>query len=475
MRTNPSAHYGRLRLKRVRHMSDVLLPAFTALMALPSGARSAFAAPPVPEHQVETLAADMADISWTLRPGQPPITDSEIWFTEDHGQTWTRSPESRGVASQAATSTSFKAPRDGLFGIYLVFANAQARTPAPVAGAKPHRWIRFDRALPMVKLLTNRVHEHFDVTREIELRWQVDDASLPDRPVAIHYRPDGGRAFQLVEQNLPAEGALRWTVPAGAFNKLTLKISAVDRAGNRGVVTRDIGLPGPESKSTASPEGQPLSPAGGDVQPPASDIRARPSAPTAPVPVSDKSQPVAHAAPDVVSDPTAGESAPVSGAAKEAARLYDQATWHRLRGEYDVALARYCDALERLPVLHTARCDMAGVYVLLDDLEAAEEQYERVLEIEPRDRTALKGLALVQARSRRYRTAHATLQKLLLLAPDDAEAWLHFGDVCIFIGDRPAARDAWQRVTALEAAGVELKSRASRRLELYPADVGAAR
>ncbi len=420
----------------------------------------------IPEHLIESLSSDRAEIGWTLRAGQPPITSVELWYTDDGAASWKRA-SSISPAAMDARRAFFTPPADGVFGLYLVLGNATARTPVPSVGASAHKWVRFDRALPEVKFLTARASPDFDLTREIELRWQVDDASLPDRPVTIHYRAASDGAFQPVEQHQHASGSLRWTVPAGEFDKLTVKITAVDRAGNRGHASRLIGLTGPLAS-----EVQQL-PAVSEAPAAHPSVPSRSNQPiSTPEESPDISQPVALARLAAFTEPDAGESHGDSAAAKEAARLYDLATWHRLRGEYDIAIARYRDALEQVPLLHRARVDLAGVLILLGDHAGAEAEYQRVLDAEPRDRAALKGLALVQARERRYRSAHASMQKLLLLEPEDAEAWLHFGDVCIFIGDRPAAREAWQRAASIEAAGVELRRRAERRLASYSARLG---
>ncbi|MFQ5412167.1 MAG: tetratricopeptide repeat protein, partial [Phycisphaerae bacterium] len=175
-------------------------------------------------------------------------------------------------------------------------------------------------------------------------------------------------------------------------------------------------------------------------------------------------------APGIHNEPDAGRDILTAGQAKEAKRLYDLGTWHRLRGERAVAVARYREALAIYPDFTGARNDLAGVLLLQGDVKHAEEEFARLLEHDPRHRPALKGLGLVQARKRKYRSAHETLQKLLLLDPADAEAWLHFGDVCMFMGDRRAAREAWTRIGGLDKAESAIRSRAKKRLAIYRQD-----
>ncbi|MBK8267900.1 MAG: hypothetical protein IPK83_06180 [Planctomycetes bacterium] len=56
---------------------------------------------------------------------------------------------------------------------------------------------------------------------------------------------------------------------------------------------------------------------------------------------------------------------------------------------------------------------------------------------------------------------------MLLLDPDDSDAWMNFGDVCLFMGDRRAAREAWTKAMRIERAPREIQLRAAKRLEIY--------
>ena len=454
------------------------------------------ASQPVPEDRVEALSATSAEIGWTLAPGQLPITAAELWYTADGGASWQKAPARSGPDMAAANPAVFRAPGEGVFGLYLVLTSPAGRTPLPATGDPAHRWVRFDHTPPVVKLLAAGPDAHFHLSRELDLRWTVEDASLPDRPVSIHYRGRGDRSYQLAQESLAATGQIRWTVPVEVTGRITLKISAVDRAGNRGLATREIDLPDTMPDAMLATDGGSLvqlaahgdktidagapapqtSPAALQASSRTPDNSQLDRAPAAPANSQrDNSQPrMANAADSAFSEPDAGEAPPLTGAAREAARLYDLATWHRLRGEHEMALARYRDALALAPSLKAARVDMAGVLVLLARHDAAEAEYRQVLETHPRDRLALQGLAQVQARTRRYASAHATLQKLLLLAPDDGEAWLQFGDVCMFLADRHAAREAWNRAAACPDASDALKRRAAARLERYAGAVPGA-
>ncbi len=123
----------------------------------------------------------------------------------------------------------------------------------------------------------------------------------------------------------------------------------------------------------------------------------------------------------------------------------------------------------QLDDVHAARSDLAGLLASRGGVKEARAEFRRVLETNPRHRPALRGLALVQARQRDYRSAFETLQKALLLEPDHAETWLNFGDVCMFMGDRPAAREAWTKASDLKDAHEAVRTRALKRLDIYQA------
>ncbi|MBK8267901.1 MAG: tetratricopeptide repeat protein [Planctomycetes bacterium] len=95
-----------------------------------------------------------------------------------------------------------------------------------------------------------------------------------------------------------------------------------------------------------------------------------------------------------------------SGRCERGKRRYDLATWHRIRGENAVAIAKYKSALSLRPDFKSARNDLAALLCVRGELGAAENEYAKIIEIDEKHRPALKGLALVQAKKRNYRSAH---------------------------------------------------------------------
>ena len=167
-------------------------------------------------------------------------------------------------------------------------------------------------------------------------------------------------------------------------------------------------------------------------------------------------------------DPPAAVTPVDERAAKEAARLHEIGTYHRLRGEYDLAAERLGEAVRLNPNLLAARNDLAGVLILRGDRNGAEREYLVVLAQDPTHASALKGLALLQTMERNYQSARRTLERLLQAVPDDAEGWLYLGDVAMLAGERGPARAAWLKAGGFgDGAGADIKERAEKRLTIY--------
>lgn len=408
-----------------------------------------------PPAEIERVNASRIHVHFRLKPGSKPRA-VQVYFTNDGARSW-----HAARSAPAESPAVFDAPADGDFGLYLAFASAEGSARQPAPGKAPHRWVRVDRTPPVVQLLSLKPDHRFGSNREIQLRWRVEDDDLPGRPVAIHYRSEQTKSFVLVADSLGGDGAYRWTVPVGISGRVELRWTAVDRAGNRGEYCDErLHISGEAAELAFS---KTLNEADG--------LTNRTSIPSTGKGVVENSQ---GSGADVelagVSEPDGGEQTGQSVDASQAKKQYDLGAWHRLRGEFDLAVLRYRDALRLRPDFRAARIDLAAVLCVRGEWDEAEREYATVLDKDTKDRSALKGLALIQGKKRNYRSAHATLQKLLLLDPKDAESWLYFGDVCLFLGERPAAREAWLSAGTLAASPKEVRARAVKRLEIYSSE-----
>lgn len=400
------------------------------------------------EKDVQSISSSRVLIDYKVAKGAEPVTRVELWYSRDRGETWQRAKS----YDKLQNPLTFDASQDGLYAFYVALHNARASMPPPTSAVMAHRWIRVDRTVPMVQVLGVSPDDRFDLNREIHIRWAAKD-DFDSRPVSLHYRTGQTKSFRLIADSLTAEGSYRWTVPNDVTGRIEIKVSARDRANNRGHYVADwLRIEGDRAFRTD----------GAFVKTGERTIANR-SEP-------ENSQARANRAfPSIHSEPDAGGDRISDRAAIEAKKQYDLGGWHRQRGEYGVAIARYRDALRYDPEFVEARSELAGVLLLQNKVEHAEKEFRHILDMLPEHLPALRGMAFVQAKQRKYRSAHDTLQKLLSVVPNDAEAWLHFGDVCMFMGDRSLAREAWTKSRDLETASPRIKRRAGRRLEIYGA------
>lgn len=409
-----------------------------------------------PRRDLEVLPSPAVSVSFRVAAGSSAVTGVDLWVSSDQGRNWKKHADNASPLRPLV----FEAAADGEYGFYLVLRNSagpSADPPGP--GTAPQKSMRLDRQAPLVQILSARRDPNFSVNRDIHLRWTAADDNLLSRPIWLHYRSEATKAWRMIAESLEADGSYRWTVPEPLRGRLELKVTAKDRAGNIGrseIQWKDIGFDDPPEVLTSATEDGinrniPTRSAG-DEEAPTSPQRAGSTRPLAPPLTSDP--PSARA----MADPTAE---------KRAEQLYDMGTWHRVRGEYDLARLRFSEALQCNPNQLNARNDLAGVLLVLRDRAAAEREYLAVLEHNPAHPAALKGLALLQTADKRYETALLTLRRLVEAVPDDAEGWLFLGDVQLFAGNRSSARAAWKKAADLPTAIPAVRTKAGKRLEIY--------
>lgn len=430
--------------------------------------------PPSPffEREIPSLPTKDIEIAYQSASSGGNVTQVDLWVTTDRGATWTKYASDRSESglsrrgkptkrvSAVGSSITYHADGEGLYGFYLVLHNAAgASSPPPTPGTAPQQWVRVDLSAPIAKILSVRSAEDFAERREVTIRWEVLDDNLTERPVTVYARTEQSKMYRPIAELRAAASEFRWEVPRDVAGRVEIKIAATDRAGHSAraifsdlhVVAPPVTAPEEAGIQTAE------STSGRREAASTNDADSLFVGPT----MNQGAGLTAHGEPD------AGMQRVDPVVTEDARKQYELGTWHRLRGETDVAIVRYRKALEYDPGLASARHDLAALLLLVGQTREAEDELDRLLKDRPDDAAALKTMALVQSRHRNYRSAAATLQKLLFLTPDDADAWLSFGDVTLFMGDRTQARAAWSKVETSQTATQEQRRKAAKRLELY--------
>jgi len=425
------------------------------------------------EREIPSLPTRDIEIAYQPASSGGNVTQVDLWTTTDRGTTWTKYASERTTGrlnktgkptkrtSAAGNSITYHADGEGLYGFYLVLHNAAgASSPPPTPGTAPQQWVRVDLSAPIAKVLSVRAAEDFAAQREVTIRWEVLDDNLAERPVTVYARTEQSKMYRPIAELRAAASEFRWEVPRDVAGRVEIKIAATDRAGHSArAVFSDLHIVAPPVLAPEDEQSEIAeSTKGRGERAPTNQIDSSFVGPT--LHASGGSL-TAHGEPD------AGMQRVDPAVAEDARKQYELGTWHRLRGETDVAIVRYRKALEYDPGLASARHDLAALLLLAGQTKEAEAELDRLLKDRPDDPAALKTMALVQSRHRNYRSAAATLQKLLFLAPDDADAWLSFGDVTLFMGDRTQARAAWSKVETSQTATEQQRRKAAKRLELY--------
>jgi len=416
------------------------------------------------EVQPDTAPASPIVKSRTVRvgfqtmEGQAAPNSAELWFSADHGRTWTKAHD----ATLESGAVRCALPGDGEYGLFLVLHNdAGPSSDAPKPGIAPQTFIRVDATSPEVQLLSLAADPDFPVNREVHLRWRAADAALADRPVAIDWRTEASKTYRRIADGLPDISAYRWTVPGEVSGRVEIRLTARDRAGNVGQYVSDRLL---ITVDGARVRGAEESAAGRDL----ADSRAAVEGIGAKNPLLAPAELIPAERLTPAGEPDAGATRVDVKTSRDAKKRFDLGTYHRLRGEYDLAVVRLREALKLDPNMVDAWHDLGGILILQGRQEDAERAFKTALAKAPQHVPSLRGLALVQARRGDYNSARKTLDDVLAASPDDVEGLLASGDVALFSGDRDAAREAWTRAATHAASDPDARRRAEKRLELYP-------
>jgi Tfp pilus assembly protein PilF len=364
----------------------------------------------------------------------PEPTALTLWYTRDRGETWHRGPKARA----GSDSVVFEAPGEGLYGFYVVAGDPRGTSsPDPKTGTTPQRWVYVDYTPPLAQWKNVEVLADRSGARPVVMTWAAHDANFDSRPIALAYQPAGQAYWTTIDGALPNTGRYDWTPPDDLTGRVTFKLLVRDLGSH--VVERlfgPISLDAPAvvaaPQSTSQPTTRRI------VQ--ASPLATRPVEPMGPI------------------DPARRD---------RAQKLYDQGTWHRVRGQYAEAQERFTEALEIDPMLLAARTDLAGVFCTRGRYGEAIKEYLDVLKADPARPTALRGLALAYVARREYASAREMLERLLLHDAKNAEAWLDLGDVAYQTGDRATARLHWSKAATVDPAAGDVILKAQNRLSLF--------
>lgn len=370
------------------------------------------------------------------------VDQVRMWLSRDGGRSWSpASVERAGPQAVRCTVTS-----DGVYDCYLVLENAAGRSaPPPEPGSAPHARFIVDTQPPTVQVHEAQCRRTGVDGRTLRLRISVIEENLAEDAVRMYYRVRSDGSWQDGGVVHLVDGFLSWPVPAHVGDRVDLRLSVVDRAGNR----CDDELPAVECSA------------------PGGAVRAATSLParTASRPVDDGWSAARTPLPARVDPPAPPEGG--TGLPGRAESLRRQAATYVAEGRLALAAARLHDALELEPARPELMTELGDVLLKLRRTEEAEQRFREALRIDEGHWRAREGLALAALGQRRYADAREELRMWAAGMPNAPQAWLRLGDVEYKLGETHAALAAWQR--AAESAGEDgdLAGRARQRIQTF--------
>jgi tetratricopeptide (TPR) repeat protein len=380
---------------------------------------------------VLAVRAAAFDVAYSVNEAALPLTQVDLWYTQDDGQTW----QLFGRDEDRQSPVRFRAPGEGEYGFFVVLRNATGPSSAPPGlGDRPHERAFVDYTPPVVQLHPPRLTTSLG-ERTVQVRWTAIDGQLSSRPIRLEYQAAGALEWRnAMPEPLSNTGRFDWRVPEGLTGTALLRIVVTDRGGNQAASE-------PQVVSLRGAEESDSPPA-----PPASLPASRPSAP-------------AHEDTEV--------TIPGSRRAQErVAMLLVEAQQAAERGDASRAIARLREAVRLDPQRTEAFVSLGGLLRQGGDAERALHAYEIALQQRPQDRDALVGSALVLREKREYESAANRLRTALRYVPDDAEAWMILGDVAVFQGNELLARDCYGRAMRINPSATQVIADAKQRLAI---------
>lgn len=140
------------------------------------------------------------------------------------------------------------------------------------------------------------------------------------------------------------------------------------------------------------------------------------------------------------------ESAQIDGAVRVD---YDRALGLLRQGSVNDGIAVLETVVEQAPELSAPRVDLAIAYHRLDDLDAAEDQLQQVLEINPQHPIALNELGIIYRKTARFSEARQSYESALAVYPGYHYARRNLAVLCdLYLADLECAADNYEAYMA---------------------------
>jgi hypothetical protein len=188
--------------------------------------------------------------------GPSGVGKVELWLTRDDGQTWRRYAVDESAEGQPAAKNGKHQravelpPADGVYGLTLVVqSRAGLGKPPPKPGEVPQMRIELDSKAPEAQLFVPTPAP--DRRDALVLTWTATDRNLAPNPITLEWAEQKDGEWHTIAARLANTGRHVWQLPPKLPDRVYLRLTVRDTAGNEGVaVSRE-----PQLVDLSEPEG----------------------------------------------------------------------------------------------------------------------------------------------------------------------------------------------------------------------------
>lgn len=171
-------------------------------------------------------------LNYTLEDvGPSGVSAVELYLTSD-GRNW------KLHATNPTKEPPFevKLPREGVYGLILVVKSGVGLGDMPPQmGDPPQMWVEVDKEKPVVQLLGAEASRGAEGPL-LTITWTANDKNIAPTPISISYAESKSGPWNPIAQNLDNTGSYTWRVPPNTPYKFFVRVEAVDKAGNVGMM-----------------------------------------------------------------------------------------------------------------------------------------------------------------------------------------------------------------------------------------------
>ncbi|MDQ7778524.1 MAG: tetratricopeptide repeat protein [Planctomycetota bacterium] len=170
------------------------------------------------------------NIDYEVEVGESGLKAVVLWYTEDDGKSW----KFYGYDTDLQTPIVFSAPKDGVYGFYIIAYNMAdgARRPEPAPGTQPDKTTFVDSEPPSLVIASPRTCQCFAGGTQMEIAWIAQDDLLVEVPIALFYRENDDKPWTLIARVKEANGTYGWNLPFFNTKNMSVKVTVDDLGKN---------------------------------------------------------------------------------------------------------------------------------------------------------------------------------------------------------------------------------------------------